>query len=146
MEELLLAHSEPLPNIPPAQPTQAAVLDEAPVDLSTAIPELPLPYANIRSSDNTSASSPFVVKFPSSSAGAPISHHGRHAHESYRESIRSQSSAAASDASNMYAPFASKLDWEIAQWAKLRGPGSTAFSELLAIDGVSKFKSSLCIY
>ncbi|KAF9477316.1 hypothetical protein BDN70DRAFT_838060, partial [Pholiota conissans] len=28
------------------------------------------------------------------------------------------------------------MEWEIARWAKLRGPGSTAFSELLEIDGV----------
>jgi hypothetical protein len=38
---------------------------------------------------------------------------------------------------NMYAPFKSKLDWDFAQWAKLRGPGSTALNELLNIDGVS---------
>jgi hypothetical protein len=38
---------------------------------------------------------------------------------------------------NMYAPFKSKLDWDFAQWAKLRGPGSTAINELLNIDGVS---------
>ncbi|KAI0712890.1 hypothetical protein C8Q72DRAFT_787768 [Fomitopsis betulina] len=37
---------------------------------------------------------------------------------------------------NLYAPFTSRLDWEIAQWAKLRGPGSTAFSDLLAIEEV----------
>ncbi|KAF9474258.1 hypothetical protein BDN70DRAFT_815973 [Pholiota conissans] len=28
------------------------------------------------------------------------------------------------------------MEWEVARWAKLRGPGSTAFSELLEIDGV----------
>ncbi|KAJ3925403.1 MAG: hypothetical protein NXY57DRAFT_1051695 [Lentinula lateritia] len=39
---------------------------------------------------------------------------------------------------NKWAPFASRMDWEIAHWAKLRGTGSTAFSELLAIDGVSE--------
>lgn len=39
---------------------------------------------------------------------------------------------------NMYAPFASKLDWKVAEWAKLRGPSSSAFNELLQIDGVSK--------
>lgn len=38
---------------------------------------------------------------------------------------------------NPWAPFHSKLDWEMAKWAKLRGPGSTSFSDLLAIDGVS---------
>lgn len=37
---------------------------------------------------------------------------------------------------NLWAPFASKADWELACWAKLRGPGSTAFSELLDIEGV----------
>lgn len=36
----------------------------------------------------------------------------------------------------LYASFKSKRDWEIARWAKLRGVGSTSFSELLAIDGV----------
>ncbi|KAG1832887.1 hypothetical protein DFJ58DRAFT_719474 [Suillus subalutaceus] len=39
---------------------------------------------------------------------------------------------------NPYAPFASQMDWEVAQWAKLRGPSSTAFSDLLSIDGVSE--------
>ena len=39
---------------------------------------------------------------------------------------------------NPYAPFLSKTEWEIARWAKLRGPGSTAFSELMGIDGVSQ--------
>lgn len=38
---------------------------------------------------------------------------------------------------NIYAPFTSKREWEIARWAKLRGPGSTALSDLLKIDGVS---------
>ncbi|KAF9487129.1 hypothetical protein BDN71DRAFT_1405152 [Pleurotus eryngii] len=35
-----------------------------------------------------------------------------------------------------YAPFSSRLDWEVARWAKLRGLGSTAFSDLLSIEGV----------
>ncbi|KAI0078950.1 hypothetical protein K474DRAFT_1593052 [Panus rudis PR-1116 ss-1] len=34
---------------------------------------------------------------------------------------------------NVYAPFASQMDWEVARWAKMRGPGSNAFSELLNI-------------
>jgi hypothetical protein len=46
------------------------------------------------------------------------------------------SADAKSAAKNPYAPFASKIEWEVARWAKLRGPGSTAFSELLGIDGV----------
>ncbi|KAJ3846903.1 hypothetical protein EV368DRAFT_76920 [Lentinula lateritia] len=37
---------------------------------------------------------------------------------------------------NRWAPFMSRVDWEIAQWVKMRGPSSTAFSELLKIKGV----------
>ena len=37
---------------------------------------------------------------------------------------------------NFYAPFASELDWKFARWAKLRGPGSTSVTELMAIEGV----------
>lgn len=36
-----------------------------------------------------------------------------------------------------FAPFLSRLDWEVACWAKTRGPGSNALDDLLRIDGVS---------
>lgn len=32
--------------------------------------------------------------------------------------------------------FTLQMDWEVVRWAKLRGPSSMAFSELLAIPGV----------
>jgi hypothetical protein len=35
-----------------------------------------------------------------------------------------------------WAPFTSQIDWEVARWAKLCGPSSTAFSDLLKIEGV----------
>ncbi|KAI0366896.1 hypothetical protein BV20DRAFT_1025390 [Pilatotrama ljubarskyi] len=38
---------------------------------------------------------------------------------------------------NIWAPFRSRLDWEIARWAKMRGPGSTAVSELLGIENLA---------
>ena len=38
---------------------------------------------------------------------------------------------------NIWAPFASRMEWEIAQWVKLHGPGSTSFTEFLGIEGVS---------
>ncbi|TFY59335.1 hypothetical protein EVJ58_g5848 [Rhodofomes roseus] len=61
-------------------------------------------------------------------AGAPLQpdqapHSG---YDSYAEKVDP-------DAKNPYAPFASRMDWEIARWAKLRGSGSTAFTDLLAI-------------
>ncbi|KAG2041091.1 hypothetical protein BDR03DRAFT_979554 [Suillus americanus] len=39
---------------------------------------------------------------------------------------------------NPYHPFNSQIKWEVARWAKLRGATSTAFSDLLSIDGVSE--------
>lgn len=41
------------------------------------------------------------------------------------------------DSGNIYAPFSSQLDWEVGKWAKLRGPSSTAFTDLMRIEGVS---------
>lgn len=41
------------------------------------------------------------------------------------------------DPENPYAPFASLVDWKVAEWLKLRGPGSNAGTELLKIPGVS---------
>ena len=37
-------------------------------------------------------------------------------------------------------PFRSQCDWEVARWAKMRGPSSTAVTELLAIPGVRTFR------
>jgi hypothetical protein len=67
-------------------------------------------------------------RHPSARAGQPLTH------EESRDHVYS---AALGGGDNPWAPFNSKKDWEIARWAKLRGAGSTAFSELLAIDGVS---------
>ena len=47
-----------------------------------------------------------------------------------------QYSAEVGDHQNPYTPFTSELDWKFARWAKLRGPGSTAVTELMAIEGV----------
>ncbi|KAF8986396.1 hypothetical protein BDQ17DRAFT_1259683, partial [Cyathus striatus] len=51
------------------------------------------------------------------------------------------------DEKNYYHPFKSNLEWEIAKWAKLQGPSSNAFDQLIQIDGVIdklglSFKSS----
>jgi len=46
---------------------------------------------------------------------------------------------------NLYYPFASKIECEVARWAKLRGSSSTAFSDLLSIDGVRIFLCCMSI-
>jgi hypothetical protein len=68
-------------------------------------------------------------KHPSARAGQPLTH---------EESTDYGYDAAlgGGDNSSPWMPFNSKKDWEIARWAKLRGVGSTAFSDLLAINGV----------
>jgi hypothetical protein len=66
-------------------------------------------------------------KYSSARAGQPLTH---------EESRDHAYGAALGGGDNPWAPFNSKKDWEIARWAKLRGAGSTAFSELLEIDGV----------
>ncbi|KAL1675271.1 hypothetical protein EV122DRAFT_218848 [Schizophyllum commune] len=42
----------------------------------------------------------------------------------------------ASSSSGVYGVFGHRLAWEVARWAKLRGPSSTAFTELMQIDGL----------
>ncbi|PPQ73617.1 hypothetical protein CVT26_010525 [Gymnopilus dilepis] len=69
----------------------------------------------------------FTEKHRSSRCGQKLGQH---------EAVDVRYQAHVNGESNLWAPFKSKMDWEIAKWAKLRGPGSTAFSELLAIDGV----------
>ena len=75
---------------------------------------------------------PFVVPYPNPRVEDPT---GALANASYELEI-------AQDKMNQYAPFPSQLDWDIAKWAKLRGPGSTSFDELLAIPSVCV---SLCL-
>ncbi|PPQ83323.1 hypothetical protein CVT26_015163 [Gymnopilus dilepis] len=69
----------------------------------------------------------YTDKYPSSAAGG-ILVQGKSLDTQYRTAVKEKD--------NPWAPFESRMDWEVGKWAKLRGPGSTAFSELLQIDGV----------
>lgn len=78
----------------------------------------------------------YTDKYPSSRVGKALS----------REESRDHGyGASLGSGDNPWAPFNSKKDWEIARWAKLRGVGSTAFSELLAIDAVSFSQSNFTV-
>ncbi|KAG2048054.1 hypothetical protein BDR06DRAFT_1013294 [Suillus hirtellus] len=72
---------------------------------------------------------PTIKKFPWPHAGAPILNSGTTTFESYRNALQG--------ADNVWALFVSHIDYEVAKWAKLCGSGSTAFSELLAVKGLS---------
>jgi hypothetical protein len=68
-------------------------------------------------------------KFTAGRAGAPINKRDIPTNQRYQHTF--------SDVDNIYAPFTSQLDWEVARWGKIRGSSSSAFNELLSIDGVS---------
>ena len=75
----------------------------------------------------------FVDHYPDSKAGDAVSKKPRNSksHKTYGSKFQNSES-------NPYAPFSDRINWEIARWAKLRGPSSTAFSELLGIDGLQE--------
>ncbi|KAH8980428.1 hypothetical protein EDB86DRAFT_3236727 [Lactarius hatsudake] len=55
--------------------------------------------------------------------GSPVQ--GSHVYQSSEETFKS----------SVWAPFRSQSDWEIARWAKMRGPTSSAVADILAIPG-----------
>ncbi|KAG6907625.1 hypothetical protein DXG01_008161 [Tephrocybe rancida] len=90
------------------------------------------PAARIRGGvEERLSNKPFVVKFVSQTAGAIYS----------QDAIQTENEKYGANLNNVhnpFAPFASQLEWEIAKWATLRGPSSTAFTELMNIDGVAE--------
>jgi hypothetical protein len=69
-----------------------------------------------------------IDHFPHGSPGAPIAgaDQGPHVYQSSQDMFGPSS----------WAPFHSQRDWEIARWAKMRGPTSSALADLLAIPEV----------
>jgi hypothetical protein len=73
---------------------------------------------------------PFIEKF-CGKAGEPVERNQDHlGYVRYSRDLQSE------DVPSEWAPFSSRMEWEVARWAKLRGPSSTALSELLHINGV----------
>ncbi|KAG2140475.1 uncharacterized protein EDB93DRAFT_1241851 [Suillus bovinus] len=73
-----------------------------------------------------------IVPYPDAWAGKLISGQPTHgANTAY--GIDAGSTA------NVYAPFASQIDWDIAKWVKLHSASSTALTDLLEIDGLSEY-------
>ena len=64
--------------------------------------------------------------------GAPLENTTKTSYETYQDALLK-----ANAVPDVWAPFASKIDWEIAMWVKLRGPSLTVLSELLKFEGVS---------
>ena len=71
-----------------------------------------------------------VEHFPCGSPGAPInSMQGSSIYESSQEAL----------GGSVWAPFQSECDWDVAHWAKMNGPSSSALTGLLAIPNVRLF-------
>ncbi|KAJ7504642.1 hypothetical protein B0H11DRAFT_1709428 [Mycena galericulata] len=117
-------------------PRPDAPLQEALPDIRVNPPPGPAPSRATRKKiEDRFHHQPIIDKFPSIFAGAPIS-------RARTETSEEQYCAYfGDDKNNPYAPFTSKTDWEIARWAKLRGAGSTAFTDLL--NGVSLVRKAL---
>ncbi|KAG2346551.1 hypothetical protein BDR05DRAFT_878079 [Suillus weaverae] len=75
---------------------------------------------------------PIIVRYPCRRAGQPVDLTQLSSNSTYCAHLGSLNT------NNIYAPFASKIDWEMARWAKLQGPSSTAFSDLLSIESLSE--------
>ncbi|KAL1937051.1 hypothetical protein VTO73DRAFT_15569 [Trametes versicolor] len=118
---------EPQPSQEPvSEPAEAHQVEDAPGPDSHGAPDRAM---QSRAHDHL-RSKTFVSPFPSSRAGARVDQpRERTAYEKYQAQIDSVNA-------NPYAPFVSATDWKFARWAKRRGPGSTAVSELLEIDNL----------
>jgi hypothetical protein len=77
---------------------------------------------------------PIITQFPNGRAGRPLM-------QTTLAYLDYQTALGPSAEENIYAPFHSCMDYEVACWAQLCGPGATAFTELLHIQGVSRYIS-----
>jgi len=76
------------------------------------------------------ANQPEIVKFGNQNAGTVVERAHQNSNQDYHHAV------GITDSPNTYAPFSSKLDWDIVCWAKMQGPGSNVLTELLHIEGV----------
>ncbi|KAH9168125.1 hypothetical protein EDB89DRAFT_1889949 [Lactarius sanguifluus] len=78
--------------------------------------------------DSKISSNVVVERFPNGHPGAPVTStpEGASIYESTQQVL----------GESLWAPFQSQCDWEIARWAKMHGPTSSAVTGLLAIPGL----------
>ena len=116
--------------------TPQAGLLQSPPNSSSELPDAPPDHPDhvgVLAAGGSETSAAFIIDpFPSGDAGAPIS--GPDTLPSHVDSTQ-QSQESASD--SVWAPFRSHCDWEVARWAKMRAPTSSAVDELLVIPEVS---------
>ena len=111
------------PRNPPLGGNNGAIQDTEVQDKGPDAREATIPL--VRSQD------PIIIQFPIGCAGCPLMQTTL-AHPDYQTALRPSAEE------NVYAPFHSCMDYEVACWAQLRGLGAMAFTELLHIQGVSR--------
>jgi len=110
--------------------------DQPTINESPHVPEGPEQLPNDMEAGSTGAMPTVVINhFPSASAGAPI-----HGMPRGNPSYESQRGA---DGDSTWSPFTSQCDWLFVRWAKMRGPTSSAVTELLAIPEVQTSRCSI---
>ena len=127
--DALLAEEEQ--RLEPERPSQSAASGIADEEPEQSVLPGHRPFRLRGGDEEPLANRPEITRFSVGNAGAVYERTHLNGNKGYR---RADSNA---DNSNPYDPFSSKLDWEIACWAKTRGPGSNALTELLSINGVS---------
>lgn len=119
-------HWEPPPPLTSFNPPQdAPSSDSITLDTNEAVPDSRRAEVDVRPPKT------YVVHFPSDRAGTPLPVVDvKYTYGHYRVGLEH------GNTSSLYSPFISKMDWDVARWAKERGPGSTALTELLQIEEV----------
>jgi hypothetical protein len=126
VEDALLPQHE----LTPPQHVTPVMPEETPAPVAGAANALEPPCSARNEAEQSLKDSNIrVTAFPSQNAGVPVQ--TSNTYHTY-----GQHQANSGNQSNPYSPFASKLDWEFAYWAKQYGPGSNAITKLLQIDGV----------
>ena len=114
---------EDVDNLPLDAEVQARLRSADPEAADTT-QDLPPPFEP----DITNDSDIFIEPFARGRAGAPVEDRDIPAQLYYQNELHNRD--------NPFAPFTSKIDWEIARWAKTRNISSSALTDLLSIEGV----------
>ncbi|KAJ3817089.1 hypothetical protein F5880DRAFT_1632127 [Lentinula raphanica] len=110
----------------PRSPSPQLIFPEGYFDEALQLPTPRVPSVP----QSTGMRKPYIQQYPDPRAGAPVERQGAIVNENSKYLQNLEAGA------NPWAPFGSQVEWEIARWAKLRGPSSTALTELLSINGV----------
>ena len=83
-----------------------------------------------------------IEEYPITTAAAPLTTAAVGPAATYDEDGR-LGRIPSTESGELYAPFQSRLDWELARWAKCETVSSSALTQLISIDGVSDVLSHI---